>query len=134
MTRLPTAPREIPLHWVGSSKKDLLEFPDAVISNMGYALGLVQIGGKHPRAKPWKGHGPGVFEIVDDYRGDTFRAVYTVRFAKAVYVLHAFQKKSKSGIKTPQSHIELIGERLKRAAQDYEQRYGQSEPRGKDHD
>jgi phage-related protein len=124
----------MPLHWVGSSKKDLLGFPDAVISSIGYALGLAQIGGKHPRTKHWRGHGPGVFEFVDDYRGDTYRAVYTVGFEKAVYVLHVFQKKSKSGIKTPQSHVDLIGERLKRAAQDHEQRRGHSESRWKDHD
>ncbi len=99
-------------------------------NNMGYALGLAQIGGKHPRAKPWKGHGSGVLEVVEDYRGDTFRAIYTIRFAKAVYVLHAFQKKSKSGIKTPRSHVDLIGERLKRAAQDYEQRYEQFRNKG----
>ena len=89
-----------PLHWVGSAKKDYLDFPDPVQSDMGYALGLAQINGKHPKAKPWKGDGPGVFEIVEDHRGDTYRAVYTVRFVGVVYVLHAFQKKSKSGIKT----------------------------------
>jgi phage-related protein len=108
----------------------LLDFPDTVKNNMGYALGLAQIGGKHPRAKPWKGHVSGVLEVVEDYRGDTFRAIYTIRFAKAVYVLHAFQKKSKSGIKTPRSHVDLIGERLKRAAQDHEQRYGQFRNKG----
>lgn len=75
---------------------------------------------KHPHAKPWKGEGPGVLEIVEDHRGDTYRAVYTVRFAAAVYVLHAFQKKSKSGIKTPQEDVRLIAQRLKRAQQDYE--------------
>ena len=87
---------------------------------MGYALGLAQLGSKHPHAKPWKGEGPGVLEIVEDHRGDTYRAVYTVRFAAAVYVLHAFQKKSKSGIKTPQEDVRLIAQRLKRAQQDHE--------------
>ena len=87
---------------------------------MGYALGLAQLGGKHPHAKPWKGEGSGVFEIVEDHRGDTYRAVYTVRFAEVVYVLHAFQKKSKAGIKTPQDDVKLIGERLKRTQQDFE--------------
>ena len=72
------------------------------------------------RGKPWKGVGPGVFEIVEDHRGDTFRAVDTVRFAEVVYVLHAFQKKSKVGIKTPHDDVKLIGERLKRAQQDFE--------------
>lgn len=87
---------------------------------MGYALGLAQLGAKHPSAKPWKGEGTGVLEIVEDHRGDTYRAVYTVRFAEVVYVLHAFQKKSKSGIKTNQTDIKLISERLKRAQADYE--------------
>jgi len=113
-------PREKPLHWVGSAKKDYLDFPAAVQSEMGYALGLAQLGAKHPRAKPWKGEGPGVLEIVEDQRGDTYRAVYTVRFAGVVYVLHAFQKKSKAGIKTPQDDVKLIAQRLKRAQQDYE--------------
>jgi phage-related protein len=112
--------REKPLHWVGSAKKDYQGFPGEVQSNMGFALGLAQLGGKHPSAKPWKGEGPGVFEIVEDHRGDTYRAVYTVRFADALYVLHAFQKKSKTGIKTPQEDVKLIAERLKRAQQDHE--------------
>ena len=68
--------------------------PDPVISKMGYALGVAQLGGKHPHAKPWKGEGGGVFEIVEDFSGDTYRAVYTVRFAEVIYVLHSFQKKS----------------------------------------
>jgi len=111
---------EKPLHWVASSKKDYQAFPAEVQSDMGYALGLAQLGGKHPHAKPWKGEGPGVLEIVEDFRGDAYRAVYTVRFAGAVYVLHAFQKKSVTGIKTPLDDVKLIGERLKRAQQDYE--------------
>jgi phage-related protein len=114
--------REKPLHWVASAKKDYQTFPDEVQDDMGYALGLAQFGGKHPNAKPWKGEGPGIFEIVEDHRGNTYRAVYTVRFAEVVYVLHAFQKKSKSGIKTPQEEVKLIAERLKRAQTDYEQR------------
>lgn len=111
---------EKPLHWVSSAKKDYLAFPIDVQNEMGYALGLAQLGAKHPKAKPWKGEGPGIFEIVEDHRGDTFRTVYTVRFADVVYVLHAFQKKSKTGIKTPQDDINLIAERLKRAQADYE--------------
>jgi phage-related protein len=101
-------------------KKDYLAFPTDVQNEMGYALGLAQLGAKHPKAKPWKGEGPGIFEIVEDHRGDTFRAVYTVRFADVVYVLHAFQKKSKTGIKTPQDDVNLVAERLKRAQADYE--------------
>jgi phage-related protein len=120
MPRPPTPPTEKPLHWVGSAKRDYLAFPAEVQSDMGYALGLAQLGGKHPHAKPWKGEGPGVFEVVEDHRGDTYRAVYTVRFAGVVYVLHAFQKKSTRGIKTPLVDVRLIGDRLKRAQSDYE--------------
>jgi len=83
---------EKPLHWIGSARDDLLEFPDEVVDDFGYALYLVQIGGKPANAKPWKGEGPGIFEIIEDHRGDTYRAVYTVRFSEAVYVLHCFQK------------------------------------------
>ena len=121
MVRATQTPlQEKPLHWVGSAKKDYQSFPSDVQDDMGYALGLAQLGGKHPHAKPWKGEGGGVFEIVEDHRGDTYRAVYTVRFAEVVYVLHAFQKKSKTGIKTPLDDVNLISERLKRAQQDYE--------------
>ena len=116
----PSLSREKPQPWVSSAKKDYLACPADVQNEMGYALGLAQLGAKHPKAKPWKGEGPGIFEIVEDHRGDTFRAVYTVRFADVVYVLHAFQKKSKTGIKTPQDDVNLIAERLKRAQTDYE--------------
>ena len=122
MAHLPFVLPEKPLHWVGSAKKDYLAFPIEVQSEMGYALGLAQLGAKHPNAKPWKGEGPGVFEIVEDYRGDTYRAVYTVRFAGAVYVLHAFQKKSTQGIRTPLADVRMISKRLKRAQADYETR------------
>ena len=89
---------------------------------MGYALYQAQIGKKHPNAKPLKGFGgAGVLEIVTDHVGDTFRAVYTVKFACAIYVLHAFQKKSKSGIKTPTEELELVKQRLKSAESDYKQ-------------
>ena len=119
---VPNPSREKPLHWVASSKKDYLSFPAEVQGEMGYALGLAQLGARHPNAKPWKGEGPGILEVVEDYRGDTYRAVYAVRFAEVVYVLHAFQKKSKKGIKTPQTDAKLISERLKRAQADYESR------------
>lgn len=119
---LPGLSRERPLHWVASSKKDYLSFPSEVQDEMGYALGLAQLGGRHPNAKPWKGEGLGILEIVEDHRGDTYRAVYAVRFADVVYVLHAFQKKSKQGIKTPQTDVKLIAERLKRAQADYASR------------
>jgi len=104
------------LVWVGSSLKDLREFPDEVKEVMGYALYLAQDGAKHPAAKPLKGFsGAGVLEVVEDFHGDTYRAIYTVRFAKRVYVLHAFQKKSKRGRETPQVEIELIRKRLQSA-------------------
>lgn len=115
---------ERPLHWVGSAKRDLLSFPGEVVDEFGYGLGVVQMGGQPPAAKPWKGEGPGVFELVENFRGDTYRAVYTVRYAKAVYVLHCFQKKSPSGIRTARTDIDLIHERLMLAQSDYEARYG----------
>ena len=116
-------PGETPLDWIGSAKKDLLAFPEPVIHAMGYALGVAQLGGKHPHAKPWKGEGGGVFEVVEDHAGDTYRAVYTVRFAEVVYVLHAFQKKSTRGIKTAQADIALIRARLKLARADHARRF-----------
>jgi phage-related protein len=109
---------------VGSTKGDLLEFPEDVQDEIGIALSVGQFGGKHPRAKPWKGEGPGVFEIVEDHKGDTYRAVYTVKFEEAVYVLHVFQKKSPKGIKTAQTDVDLVSRRLKSAREDYEVRYG----------
>lgn len=123
MARTLTA-GEKPLDWVGSSKKDFLGFPEPVKDEMGNALGLAQFGGKHPSAKPWKGQGAGVFEVVEDHAGDTYRAVYTVRFREVVYVLHAFQKKSPKGIRTAQIDVDLVERRLKAAQQDYEARYG----------
>jgi len=106
-----------PLQWVGSSKKDLLAMPNDVLDVFGFALHLAQTGKKHDQAKPLKGFGgAGVLEVVEDYMGDTYRAVYTVKIADAVYVLHCFQKKSKSGIETPKHEMDLIWDRL-RAAQ-----------------
>jgi len=101
---------------VGSSLKDLREFPEAVKDEMGFALYEAQCGLKPLEAKPLKGFGgANVLEIVSDYQTDTYRAVYTVRFGERVYVLHAFQKKSRKGIMTSQSDIELIKRRLKQA-------------------
>ncbi len=117
---------ERPLDWIGSSKRDFLAFPEPVKDELGNALGLAQFGGRHPKAKPWKGQGPGVFEIVEDYDGDTYRAVYTVRFREVVYVLHAFQKKSPKGIRTARTDIEMIARRLRTAQQDYETRHGKA--------
>jgi len=118
---------EKPLHWVGSSKKDLLAFPSEVVDDLGYALSVVQHGGTPPSAKAWKGEGPGVFELVEDHRGDAFRVIYTVRFEKAVYVLHCFQKKSPSGVRTARQDVVLIHERLRTAQTDYEVRYAKKE-------
>ena len=115
---------EKPVAWVGSAKRSFLDFPDPVIAEIGNALGVAQFGGKHPSAKPRKGEGAGVFEIVEDFGGDTYRAVYTVRFREVIYVLHAFQKKSPKGIKTAKGDVELVGHRLKLARADYEARYG----------
>ncbi len=117
---------EEPLYWVGSSKRDLLAFPEAVKDGIGTALSIAQFGGKHPSAKPWKGEGPGILEVVEDYDGDTYRAVYTVRFSRGVYVLHCFQKKSHRGIQTPRPDVELVSQRLKLARQDYEDRHGKT--------
>ncbi len=95
---------------------------------MGFALYLAQMGSQHPSTKALKGFGGGsVVEIIDDHRGDTFRTVYTVQFEEAVYVLHAFQKKSKQGRKTPQQDINLVHDRLKLAEQHHQQ---QQTPRG----
>jgi phage-related protein len=115
---------ERPLHWVGSSKRDFLGFPAAVKDDMGNALGIAQFGGTAPAAKPWKGLGPGILEIVESHRGNAYRAVYTVRFEQVVYVLHAFQKKSPSGRRTAARDVSLVAERLKAARKDYEEQYG----------
>ena len=115
-------PGETPIDWIGSSKKDLLSFPDEVVDAMGYALGIAQLGGKHPHAKPWRGEGGGVFEVVEDHSGDTYRAVYTVRLADVIYVLHAFQKKSTKGIGTAKTDIAMITARLRLAQADHAER------------
>jgi phage-related protein len=113
---MTTEPPLKPVIWVGSSREDLREFPEPVKDHIGYALYVAQRGGKHRDTKALSGFGgAGVVEVVKDYRGDTFRAVYTVRFAEAVYVLHAFQKKSKSRRETPRVDIELIRRRLSEA-------------------
>jgi phage-related protein len=110
-------PSPKPVIWLGNTLEELRAFPQDVRDEVGYALYLAQVGEKYQRAKPLKGFGPGILEVVSDHRGDTYRAVYTVRFAGRVYVLHVFQKKSKKGAATPQSDIELVRQRLKRAAE-----------------
>ena len=109
-----------PLFWIASSKKDLKSLPENIQNSFGYALHVAQIGLKHDDAKPLKGFGgAAVLEVVENYDGDTFRAVYTVRFAQVVYVLHVFQKKSKTGIATSKQDMDLIKARLKQAEEDY---------------
>lgn len=111
-------PRVRELFWVGSSKRDLMKLPAGVVDVFGFALYLAQIGQKHDQAKPLKGfRSAGVLEVVEDQEGNTYRAVYTVRFRQRVFVLHVFQKKSKRGIGTPKEELDVIQERLKRAEQ-----------------
>lgn len=108
----PGMPKE--LVWVGSSRKDLREFPPVVKRVFGVALFAAQLGERPPHAKPLSGFGgAGVLELVEDHNRGTYRAVYTVRFTDKIYVLHTFQKKSKSGIATPKRDIECIRQRLK---------------------
>lgn len=118
-----------PLEWVGSSRSDLREFPDKVQDHIGFALYQAQIGLKHRDAKPLAGLGSGMMEVISDFEAGTYRAVYAVKFREAVYVLHAFQKKSKKGIATPRPDIDLIRRRLKAAERHYEAEYGKGSKR-----
>jgi phage-related protein len=112
-----------PLVWVGSSREDLKEFPAAVQDHFGFALYQAQIGMKHRDAKPLQGLGSGVLEVVSRHDKDAYRAVYTVQFAEAVYVLHAFQKKARRGIATPRHEIALVRRRLQAAARHHRETY-----------
>lgn len=113
------------LEWIGSSKEDLRSLPVDVRRVFGQAIDDAEWGGEHPAAKALKGFGGrSVLEVVDDYDGDTYRAVYTVRFAGVVYVLHVFQKKAKKGIATPKHELDLVQARLKRAEEHYREKYG----------
>jgi phage-related protein len=115
-----TAPAIKPVVWIGSTRADLSRFPEEVKDAIGYALYVAQQGGKHIDAKPLRGFGgAGVLEIIENHAGDTYRAVYVVRLAGRIYVLHVFQKKSKTGIKTPKLEIDLIKARLKRAEEEH---------------
>jgi len=117
-----------PVRWIGSSLTDLKSFPEQVRSDVGFALYAAQNGEMDPSAKPMKGFGgAGVMEIVASFFGDTWRAIYTVRFQGVIYVLHAFQKKSKSGRTTPKKELELIRQRLSVAEKDYKGRRKQNE-------
>ena len=122
--RRKLAPGEKPLYWVGSSKQDLLALPEPVVRRLGSALSVAQYGGKHPDAKPWIGLGPGVFEMRADFMTDAFRAAYVVRFEHVMYVLHCFQKKSPTGIRTAKTDVDMIERRFKAARADYKVRYG----------
>jgi phage-related protein len=121
-----------PLFWIASSRDDLRKFPEDVKDTMGFALFQAQKGGKHVAAKPLKGFsGAGVLEIVEDDVAGTFRAVYTVKFSGAVYVLHAFQKKSKKRARTPKEEIDRVKKRLTLAEEQYRQwRLAQREKEG----
>lgn len=123
MEKSPRSAR--PLRWIGSSRRDFRDFPPQVQDSFGFELFLAQTGQHPPSAKPLKGLGSGTVELIDDFDKDTYRAVYTVRLASAVYVLHAFKKKSKQRGKTPQSDIELIKRRLKDAEIDHAARMKQ---------
>ena len=120
------ASNEKPLHWVGSSKRDFLDFPEPVGDEMGNALGVAQFGGMAPTAKPWKGLGPGVLENRRVARRQRLPGRLTVRFADASYVLHAFQKKSPSGIPTAKHDVDLVAQRLRAAQRDYEAHHGKA--------
>ncbi len=121
----PPVPGEKRLFWMGDSLEVLLVFPEKVKDAIGEALSVAQFGGKHPAAKPWHGEGGGVFEVVESHDGNAYRAVYTVRFAQAAYVLHVFQKKSTRGRKTSARDVELVHQRLQAAKRHYEAHYGE---------
>lgn len=112
---VPNVVRQRNIDWIGSSKDDLSKLPKEPKSKLTYGIFLAEVGKRHPDAKPWTGLGPGVEEIVCDSNSDTFRAVYTLRLDGWIYVLHCFQKKSKSGVKTPKRDVDLIRKRLKDA-------------------
>lgn len=124
MTRPFPDEDEKKLHWVGSSREDLTEFPAEVQDDIGSALSAAQFGGKAGTAKPWKGAGSGVLEIVENHDGNAYRTVYTVRFPRAVYVLHVFQKKSTRGIQTAKKDVDAVDEALKTARDHYQRIYG----------
>ena len=121
-------PPRRPLRWVGSSREDLRRFPKQVRITVAFALFQAELGGKHVDAKPMRGFGgAGVLEVVADHDRSTFRTVYTVKFPSAVYVLHAFQKKSKKGSETPKAELEKIRDRLKIALEHHREHYEQQD-------
>jgi phage-related protein len=121
----PDARERKKLHWVGNSLKSLMEFPEEVRRDVGAALGAAQFGELAENAKMWKGEGPGVFEVVERHDGNAFRAVYASVFERAIYVLHAFQKKSPDGgSRTDQRDIEAVRQALKGAKAHHNATYG----------
>jgi len=102
----------------------LLKFPAPVVRQIGWALGVAQFGSKHPATKPWKGAGPGVLEIRVRYDGNAYRAIYSLEYEPAIYVLHCFQKKSPRGIKTAKPDVSLVARRLIAAREDWELHHG----------
>jgi phage-related protein len=123
--------RPKPLVWVASSKADLKAFPSEVQDLMGYALYQAQEGSKHAATRPLKGFGgAGMLEVVEDHDGNTYRAIYTVKFAGVVYVLHAFQKKAKRGIATPKQEIDRLRARLRQAEEHYRREYAKTKSKG----
>jgi phage-related protein len=125
----PETPELKPLEWVGSSRANLASFPATVRKELGHALHLAQAGERPRQAKPLRGFGgAGVLELVESHEGNAYRAVYTLKFDKAVFILHAFQKKSKRGIATPKADIVLIKRRLGIAAETYHRLYGSNQP------
>ena len=119
------------LFFIASADRDLNRMPGKVKEEFVTALTVARLGGHPGSAKPWQGEGSGVFELVEDFDGDTYRAVYTVRFKEAMYVLHVFQKKSKSGIKTPQAEIEKVRKRLKDAERHYAESFKKEKNKSK---
>ena len=113
-----------PVLWTGSSNEDLKRFPEPVRQRMGFAIYQAQAGLRHRDAKPLRGFGSGVLEVVSRHDGDTFRAVYTVRFEAAVYILHAFQKKAKRGSATPKKELDTVRRRLRAAERHYRDKPG----------
>lgn len=123
---LPDHTEHKPLRWVGSSREDVRDLPAAVCDRLGFALRQVQAGLTPDNAKPMRGFaGAGVWELVEDYDTNTYRGVYAVCFAGAVYVLHAFQKKSKRGRETPRQKMALVRARLREAQEDHARRTGE---------
>ena len=117
------ARKQKPVEWMVPSRARVKALPKDVRDDFGFALHEAQRGGKHRAARPLRGF-KGVLEVVSDHRGDTYRAVYTVRFSAAIYVLHAFQKKSRKGAKTPKKEMDLVKQRLREASEHYEDNYG----------